>query len=268
MSTDQSFTGSVPAIYDRFLGPLLFEPYAADLAERVADLAPSTILETAAGTGIVSKALAKRIPNARITVTDLNPGMLEIAMGHLAGDRLKFEAVDATSLPYRDGDFDALVCQFGVMFFPDRVAAYREAKRVLASGGTFLFNAWCSLNDNPAAKAVHEAVAAQFPDNPPQFLARTPFGHGSADEIEQELGAAGFEDWTIERVEFPCRAPSAEYPAKGFVMGSPLRMEIEQRAPGRLEDIAAAAERAVAEQFGSGQLDSTMAAMVVTARAA
>lgn len=266
MSTDQAFTGSVPAIYDNYLGPLLFEPYAADMAERVAELAPSTILETAAGTGIVTRAIAQRLPGARITVTDLNPGMLEIAMGHMSGDQLKFEAVDATSLPYRDGDFDLVLCQFGIMFFPDRVAGYREARRVLAPGGTFLFNAWCSLDDNPVSKVVHDAVGALFPDNPPGFLARTPYGHGSADEIERDLTAAGFEDMSIERLELPCRAPSPEYPARGFVMGSPLRMEIEERAPGRLEDVAQAAERAVAERFGSGPLDSTMAAMVVAAR--
>lgn len=267
MSTDQAFTGSVPAIYDRFLGPLLFEPYAADMAQRVAELAPETILETAAGTGIVTKAVAARLPDARITVTDLNPAMLEIAMAHAGNGRMKYEAVDATSLPYRDGDFDVVLCQFGIMFFPDRVAGYREAKRVLAPGGTFLFNAWCSLDDNPASKAVHEAVGALFPDNPPGFMARTPYGHGSADEIERDLTAAGFEDMSIERIECPCRAPSPEYPAKGFVMGSPLRMEIEERAPGTLDEVADAAERAVAEQFGSGPLNTTMAAMVVSARA-
>ena len=267
MSTDQAFTGSVPAIYDRYLGPLLFESFAADMVERVAELSPQTILETAAGTGIVTKALADRLPDAKITVTDLNPAMLEIAKSHAARDQLKFEAVDATSLPYRDGDFDVVVCQFGIMFFPDRVAGYREARRVLAPGGTFLFNAWCGLKDNPVSEAVHEAVVALFPDNPPRFLERTPYGHGSADEIERDLTAAGFEDMSIERVEFPCRAPSAEYPARGFVMGSPLRMEIEERAPGTLEDVADAAERAVAERFGSGPIESTMAAMVVSARA-
>lgn len=267
MSTDQAFTGSVPAIYDRFLGPMLFEPYAADISERVAELAPATILETAAGTGIVTRALAKRLPEARMTVTDLNPGMLEIAMAHANGGKMKFDAVDATSLPYRDGEFDVVISQFGIMFFPDRIAGYREARRVLAPGGTFLFNAWCALDDNPLPQAVHEAVGALFPDNPPQFMARTPYGHGSADEIERDLTAAGFEDMSIERVELPCRVPSAEYPAKGFIMGSPLRMEIEERAPGRLEEVAEVAQRAVAEKFGSGLIESTMAAMVVSARA-
>lgn len=267
MPTDQAFTGSVPAIYDRYLGPLLFESYAADMAERVAQLAPRVILETAAGTGILTRAVAARLPDARITVTDLNLGMLEIAMAHVGNGRLKYDAVDATSLPYRDGDFDVVMCQFGIMFFPDRVAGYREARRVLAPGGVFLFNAWCSLDDNPAPKAVHEAVGARFPDDPPQFMARTPYGHGSADEIERDLTAAGFDEFSIERVELPCRAPSPDYPAKGFVMGSPLRVEIEERAPVKLEEIAEAAERAVAEQFGSGSLDTTMAAMVVSARA-
>src|SRR5690349_8292422 len=154
MSTDTAFAGSIPAIYDRYLGPLLFESYADDLATRLAALSPQTILETAAGTGIVSKAIADRLPDARLTVTDLNPAMLEIAKTRVSGDHVKFEAVDATSLPYRDGDFDAVACQFGVMFFPDRLAAYREVRRVLRPGGTFLFNAWCPLADNPLAKIV------------------------------------------------------------------------------------------------------------------
>lgn len=266
MSTDQAFAGSIPAIYERYLGPLLFEPYAADLAERVAALEPRTVLETAAGTGIVTRAIAARLGDARLTVTDLNPAMLEIAMTRVQGNRLKFEAVDATSLPYRDGDFDVVVCQFGVMFFPDRVAAYREARRVLAPGGTFLFNAWCPLADNPVAEAVHDSVAAQFPDDPPGFLKRTPYGHGSMDEIERDLAAAGFEDVAIERVEMPSRAPSPDYPAKGFVLGSPLRIEVEERAPSGLDAAAATAEQAVAKQFGDGPLDSTMAALVVVAR--
>ena len=266
MSTDTAFAGSIPAIYDRYLGPLLFEPYAADLTDRVAALSPETILETAAGTGIVSKAIAERLPDAKLTVTDLNPAMLEIAKTRVPGDIVKFEAVDATSLPYRDGDFDAVVCQFGVMFFPDRLAAYREVRRVLRPGGAFLFNAWCPLDDNPLAETVHVSVAAQFPDDPPGFLKRTPYGHGSADEIERDLIAAGFEDFEIERVEFPSRAPSSDYPGKGFALGSPLRMEIEQRAADRLEEVAEAASRAVADRFGAGPLDSTMAALVVTAK--
>ncbi|QIK96442.1 class I SAM-dependent methyltransferase [Sphingomonas sp. HDW15A] len=266
MSTDQAFAGSIPAIYDRYLGPLLFEPYAADLSERLAALSPETVLETAAGTGIVSKAITDRLPGIRLTVTDLNPAMLEIAKTRLSGGDVKFEAVDATSLPYRDGDFDAVVCQFGVMFFPDRLAAYREVRRVLAPGGAFLFNAWCPLEDNPLAEIVHESVAAQIRDDPPGFLKRTPYGHGSAEEIERDLIAAGFEDFEIERVEFPSRAPTSDYPGKGFALGSPLRMEIEQRAGDRLEAIAEEASRAVAERFGAGPVDSTMAALVVTAR--
>ena len=266
MSTDTAFAGSIPAIYDRYLGPLLFESYAEDLATRLATFSPQTILETAAGTGIVSKAIAERLPDSRLTITDLNPAMLEIAQTRVLGDNVKFEAVDATSLPYRNGDFNAVACQFGVMFFPDRLAAYREVRRVLRPGGAFLFNAWCPLGENPLAEIVHESVAAQLPDDPPGFLKRTPYGHGSADEIERDLTAAGFEDFDIERVEFPSRAPSADYPGKGFALGSPLRMEIEQRAGNRLEVIAERASRAVAERFGDGPVDSTMAALVVTAR--
>lgn len=265
-SSDSAFSGSIPAIYDHNLGPLLFEGYAADMARRAEALHPSTILETAAGTGIVTAVLAERLPDAQLTVTDLNPAMLEIAKTRVPEARATYLAVDATSLPFDDGAFDLIVTQFGIMFFPDRVAAYREALRVLKPEGTFLFNAWCPLADNPIPKVVHEAVAAQFPGDPPGFLARTPYGHGDHAEIERELGAAGFGTVAIERVELPSRSPSPAGPARGFVMGSPLRMEVEARAPDRLEAVADAATKAVADVFGNGPIAATMAALVVTAR--
>lgn len=265
-SSDSAFSGSIPELYDRDLGPLLFEGYAADMATRAEALRPRRILETAAGTGIVTAALASRLPNAELTVTDLNPGMLEVAKTRVPEGRATYQAVDATSLPFDEDAFDLVVTQFGVMFFPDRVEAYREVLRVLAPDGHYLFNAWCSLADNPIAKVVHEAVAAQFPEDPPGFLARTPYGHGDHAEIERELGAAGFGTIVIERVELPSRSPSPAGPARGFVMGSPLRGEVEARAPSRLEAVADIATRAVADVFGDGPVTSTMAALVVTAR--
>ena len=169
-ASDSAFSGSIPALYHDHLGPMLFRPYAEDMARRVAALGPRRILETAAGTGIVTEALAHALPEAQIVATDLNQAMLDVAAPRLASGRVTLQQADAQALPFEDAAFDAIVCQFGVMFFPDRIGAYREARRVLAPGGTFLFNVWGSLEENPVSQLIAETVAGLFPDNPPSFL--------------------------------------------------------------------------------------------------
>lgn len=258
-SADAVFAGSIPALYDRHLGPLLFEPYAGDMAARVAALGPADILETAAGSGIVTAALAAALPAAKIVATDLNQAMLDVAAGKPELAKVRFQAADAQNLPFPDAAFDALVCQFGVMFFPDRVAAAREARRVLRPGGRFLFNVWDALDRNPASAAVHEAVAALFPDDPPSFLPRTPFGYHDRDRIEADLHAAGFIEVEIETVGLASKV-DAQGAAFGLTHGSPLRAEIEVR--GDLADAQRAAEAALADFDGR---DMLMSALVVSA---
>src|SRR3954466_10090578 len=181
---DAVFAGSIPALYDRFLGPLLFEPYGRDLAARLSDLGAGRVLETAAGTGIVTAALAERLPSAvALVATDLNQAMVDHAAAKPALRRVELRQADALALPFADASFDAVACQFGVMFFPDRVAGYREARRVLKPGGRFVFNVWDSLAHNPIPRCVVDAAAARYPHNPPRFLARTPHGHHDADVI-------------------------------------------------------------------------------------
>jgi SAM-dependent methyltransferase len=191
--SDKVFAGSIPAFYDTYLVPLIFEAYANDLAERAAARAPKTVLETAAGSGVVTRALAARLAaNARYTVTDLNQPMLDHAANRQGpDDRITWRQADALDLPFDDASFDAAVCQFGVMFFPDRVAGYAEARRVLKPGGAFLFNVWDQIDANEFADVVTEAAASVFPDDPPRFLARTPHGYHEMDLIREELGKAG-----------------------------------------------------------------------------
>jgi ubiquinone/menaquinone biosynthesis C-methylase UbiE len=264
-STDTAFAGSIPEFYDRCLGPFLFEPYAADLAARAAGLAPGRVLETAAGTGVVTIALAAALPDAEIVATDLNPDMLRVAAGKLDTPRLTLAPADAQSLPFADATFDLVVCQFGAMFFPDRVAAYREARRVLRPGGTFLFNVWDRLEANPASKAVAEAVAALFPGDPPSFLHRVPFGYHDRAAIEADLRAAGFTSIEAETVAKRSRG-DARALAPGLCQGSPLRAEIEARAPDRLEEATQAALGALVRLHGD-PVDAAMSAHVLTARA-
>lgn len=219
---DKVFAGSIPAVYDRFLVPLIFERFAADLAERAAALSPSAVLETAAGSGVVTRALAKRLPpTARYLVTDLNEAMLRYAAGLQEPDpRITWRRADALALPFGDASFDAVVCQFGVMFFPDKIAGYEEARRVLRPHGRFLFNVWDRIEANEFAHIVTAAAAAVFPDDPPRFLARTPHGYHDVAQIEADLRDAGFSSISITTVEETSRAPSPRHPAVAYCQGT------------------------------------------------
>ena len=264
VATDTAFAGSIPEYYHRCLGPFLFEPYAEDLARRARALGARRILETAAGTGIVTAALARALPEAEIVATDLNPDMLAVAAAHLDSPRVTFAPADAQSLAFADSDFDLVVCQFGAMFFPDRIAAYREARRVLKPGGALLFNVWDRLDANPASQAVAEAVAGLFPDDPPSFLSRVPFGYHDKARIEADLRAAGFAAVESETVAKRSRG-SARDIAPGLCQGSPLRAEIEARAPGRLDEATEAALAALISRCGD-PIDAAMSAHIFTAR--
>jgi ubiquinone/menaquinone biosynthesis C-methylase UbiE len=265
---DAAFVGSIPALYERYLGPVLFEPYALDLAQRLADLEHATILETAAGTGIVTRALARSLPpSVSIVATDLNQAMIDFASTSSAGGRVTWKQADATALPFADALFDAVVCQFGVMFFPDKRRGYAEALRVLKPGGRFLFNVWDRIEANEFARAVSDAVAALFADDPPvpDFLARTPFGTFGIERIVEDLRESGFREIGVETVERRGRAPSAGHVAIGFCHGSPLRSEIEARGEGRLEAATEAATRELEARFGAGEIEGSMRAIMFTA---
>lgn len=264
-SSDTAFAGSIPAIYDRFLEPLLFAPYADDIAARTAGLHPQHILETAAGTGLVTVRLAKLLPEARLLVTDLNQPMLDVAASKLDMPRVQFRQADAQSLPFDNGSFDLVVCQFGVMFFPDRIAAYREAGRVLKPGGHFVFNVWDRLENNTATQVAADAVCELFQSDPPRFFHRVPFGYHDVDLIREELGAAGFQDIELETVRRIGRAENPMEAAIGLCQGTPLRSEIEAR--GNLDLATKAAADALLARFGAGPLETPMSAHVVSARA-
>jgi SAM-dependent methyltransferase len=259
--TDAAFAGSIPATYDRYLGPWLFEGYAREVVRRATGLRPARLLETAAGTGIVTAALAEALPDTRIVATDLNEAMLEIARQRIGAGQVSFQAADAQDLPFGFGEFDMVVCQFGVMFYPDRVRGNAEARRVLREGGRYIAVIWDSMARNPIPQAIEAAVAAVFPDDPPGFLARTPWGYSDRGRIESDLRAGGFDDITIDTVESTTRL-DARGAATGLCQGSPLRAEIEARDPARLQQATEAAISAI-EPF-DGQ-ETTLSALVVTA---
>jgi SAM-dependent methyltransferase len=255
--SDNVFVGSIPEIYDTFLVPLIFEAFADDLAERVAALDPATILETAAGSGVVTRALAPRLlSDAHYTVTDLNQPMLDRAASQQELDsRISWRQADALNLPFDDESFDAVVCQFGAMFFPDRVAGYAEARRVLKPGGTLLFNVWGDIGSNEFADVVTEAAAGVFPDDPPQFLPRTPYGYHEENLIRQELNQAGFSS----------SAPSPRHPAIALCQGTPLRLEIEARDANLLDEVTDRATEAIASRYGAGPVTAKIQGHIITA---
>jgi ubiquinone/menaquinone biosynthesis C-methylase UbiE len=264
--TDTAFQGSIPAIYDRYLGPLIFAPYAADLAQRLADMREGDVLETAAGTGIVTRALVRTLPAAvRITATDLNQPMVDYAIAQGNAERVIWRQADALKLPFADAAFDAVVCQFGAMFFPDRIAGYREALRVLKPGGRFIFNVWDRIEENEFTSIVTDAVAAMFPEDPPRFLARTPHGYHDTNVIRRDVEAAGFKQIEIETIAHRSRAPSYRDPAIAFCQGTPLRNEIEARDASRLSEATEAAASALAARFGTGAIEGKIQAHVITA---
>jgi ubiquinone/menaquinone biosynthesis C-methylase UbiE len=261
---DAAFAGSIPELYDRYLGPTLFEPFAAELAGRFLDF-DGAVLETAAGTGRVTRALSEAAPRASITATDLNEPMLARAAGLVTAINVTWREADAQSLPFDAASFDAVVCQFGVMFFPDKVAAFAEARRVLRPGGHFVFNVWDRLEANDLSLVAHQALASLFPADPPGFIARTPFGYHDADAIRRALAEAGFGAVEVETVARATPTASARDIAMGLCMGSPLRGEIEARRPGGLDAVTAAVAEALAARFGAGHIEGKGQALVVTA---
>jgi SAM-dependent methyltransferase len=264
MSTeDSAFSGSIPEIYDRYLADLLFLPYAEDMARRVAECRPSSILETAAGTGLATTAIVHEVPDARLVATDLNQTMLDVAAQRVKSANVEFRVVDAQSLPFPDASFDVVACQFGMMFLPDRASGYREARRVLKPGGPFIFNVWDRLGESPIAEVVFDAMCRLFPDNPPSFFTRTPWGYFDTDQLRADVTAAGFRSVAVDTVRMRSHAASPRDAAIGLCQGTPLRAEIEAR--GDLTMATEVAEEALVQRYGSGPLEGTMSAHVVAA---
>ncbi|HEY7376666.1 MAG TPA: class I SAM-dependent methyltransferase [Polyangia bacterium] len=264
-SLDDKFAGSIPEIYDTYFVPLLFEHYAADLTARLRGRRASRILEIAAGTGAVTRAMASGLPpETSIVATDLNQAMLDRAAAVGTARAVTWRQADATQLPFPDGAFDAVVCQFGAMFFPDKARAFSEARRVLAPGGAFIFNVWDRIEENEFADVVTAALASVFPADPPRFMARTPHGYHDTRLVAEDVARGGFTAAPqIATVAGRSRAASARVVAIAYCQGTPLRSEIEARDAARLGEATDAAVAALAARFGAGVVDGKMQAHVV-----
>lgn len=264
--TDKVFAGSIPKLYETHLVPLIFEPYAADLAKRLGERRLSQVLEVAAGTGVVTRALASVLPQSvSIVATDLNQAMLDQAAAVGTRRVVQWRQADAMQLPFPDATFDAVLCQFGVMFFPDKAKAFAEARRVLKPGGLLAFNVWDRIAENEFADAVTRALESVFPKDPPRFLARTPHGYHDTGAIRRDLAAGGFAGAPrIDTIAARSRAASPNVPAIAYCQGTPLRSEIEARDAARLGEATELAAAAIAQRFGRGAVDGKIQAHVVT----
>jgi SAM-dependent methyltransferase len=261
MSTDASWLEDMPKVYDRDLGPALFEPYARHLAGLAQQLAPARVLELAAGTGIVTRFLREALPDAEVVATDLNDAMVAWAAERVPG--VTWEQADAQHLTAADGSFDLVVSQFGAMFFPDRVAAYAETARVLAPGGTLLMAVWDVVEGSPLVAAFVDCLESLFPDDPPCFLLRVPHGYADPDQIRADLNAGGLQVKSLERVVLTGRVESARALVRGFAYGSPLRFDLQ--AHGSLESLVDRLGDALKERVGDGPLPCEVAAFVAQA---
>ena len=264
-SLDSDFSGSIPAIYDRYMVPLVFAPYAAEVAMRAQALVPGHVLETAAGTGVLTEALHRALPDAEIIATDLNGPMLEVAAERVRSDKVSFEVADAQQLRFPDGSFDLVACQFGVMFFPDKVRGNAEARRVLRDGGRYLLVIWDRVDRNHATMVAGRAVAELIPGEAGRFYERIPFRYHDPAIIEQDLKAAGFEKIAIETIQLRSKAACARDAAIALVQGTPMRSDIEEVAPAMLEAATDAAEQALRQFEGPDGFDAPMSAHVVIA---
>lgn len=268
-TSDVTFDGSIPERYDRYLGPALFDPYARDLAARL-PAGAMRVLEVACGTGIATRHLRAKMPaGARLTATDLSDGMVAFAGTHLPapaeGAAVEFRAADACALPFADRAYGAVVCQFGVMFVPDKGLCFREARRVLAPGGTFLFSVWDALSANLLTHVVDGAIRALYPVDPPEFYA-IPFGFHDDAVIRPLLSDAGFTAITRDTVPAVTHSPSAREMATGLVTGTPMATAIRERGTIATDAVLDAVTAALTARFGAGPIAAPMRAIVYTAQ--
>ncbi|MGI8498927.1 MAG: class I SAM-dependent methyltransferase [Gemmatimonadaceae bacterium] len=267
MTDNAQFDGSIPEYYDRHLGPLLFDPFARDLAGRLRLPPAARVLEVACGTGILTRRVRLELPPGSVLIaTDLNAPMLDFARNRAAiGKGVEWKQADAMELPFEDEEFDAVLCQFGVMFFTDQPKAMLQVLRCLKPGGRFLFNTWGPLKANPLAETAHDIVTQHFPENPPDFY-RVPYGLHDTHRLRRLLVNAGFEDIDMEIVLKKARATSALHAAEGLIRGNPIIHAIRERDAAMEQPIVEALAALLSERFGDDPMRVTMEARVIGAR--
>jgi SAM-dependent methyltransferase len=268
LDADRAFAGSVPQLYERYLVPLIHEPYVEDLSARLLRQHPRRVLEIAAGTGVITRRLARLLaPDVAIVATDVSQPMLDYAIALGTTRPVKWQQADAMQLPYADEHFDVLVCQFGVMFFEDKARAFAESRRVLRRGGCLIFSVWDQIDENEFADAITAALDDYMPDDPPRFMTRVPYGYSDADEIAEDLAKGGFtQPPEFTTLAARSRADSARIPAVAYCQSTSLRHEIELHDPLKVAEATTVAAAAIESRFGPGAVEGKIQAHVITVR--
>jgi len=262
-----NFSGSIPEHYDSCLGPAWFDKFAADLAARLAAKPPGDVLEIACGTGIVTKRLRGRLDRSvRLVATDISKAMLDYARAKVGAPGIEWREADACRLPFEDASFSAAVCAFGVMFVPDKAAAFCEARRVLQKGASFLFNVWDRIEENPHAQSNSELFEALFPGDAEMQFTRITYGMHDPALLRQLLDQANFRAVRIETKRIDVQSPDARTIAIGQIRGSPRSLLIEKRGAS-VEEVVEKAAAGLARVGGAKPYRSHAQAVVVEARA-
>ncbi len=264
-----NFGGSAPEYYDRLLGNAQFKLFGRDLAGRIPQRPGGALLEIACGTGIVTRALRERLaPEVPLVATDISRAMLDYAQARHADLRgVEWKEADATRLPFGDGAFGAVVCAFGIMFFPDRELGMREARRVLRKSGRFLFNVWDGLENNPHGRANAAVMDELFPGDAEMTFAAMAYGYNDRKAIGAALQASGFGEVRFEAVRLPVELPSARDYATGQMRGTPRGMLVEKK--GRtIDEVIDKVAAALAKVGGERPFRVQAQALVVQATAA
>ena len=249
-------------VYHQYMVPFLFQVYADDLAGRIDVPANGAVLETAAGTGVLTRSLRDRLPTStRLVSTDINDAMLDVAREI---DGVEFQVADATDLPFDDNTFDAVFCQFGVMFYPDKERGFSEVARVLKPGGRYLFNVWDRIERNEIPNAIHEFVTAKSPDDPPGFLTVPIGGFADMNLVTTMLQAAGFRDIDIAVLPRQTGPASVKDIITGQVRSTPLLGELKARDLGDDQTLSEI-EGMLRDKFGPDPISAPLQAIAFVA---
>jgi len=249
MGSVTAFEGTIPVNYDKYLGPILFEPYALDIINRLKNDEIENLLELACGTGRLTRHLVGRIPaNGRLVATDLNQAMIDIAKTKVQDEKIEWKVVNAQDLPFADAQFDHIICQFGVMFFPDKQKSFEEALRVLRPGGKYILNSWESVEKNPRIDTIWQTVLEVFPNDPPEFLKKGPYAFNDQAGIEKLLRNAGFKNIKIDTVATTPQYNGPDDLINGFVEGTTLYNNLKEKSAESRQQLKTLLKQRLAKQ--------------------
>lgn len=238
MVTMLPISGTPAEIYERHMVPAIFSRWAPDLLQAARVQTGERVLDVACGTGAVTRLLAERVGlTGNVVSLDINPGMLAVARRTVLGPNIEWLESSALDMPLPDATFDAVVCQQGLQFFPDRPAALSEMRRVLKPGGRLALACWRSIEHTPGYLALEQALARRIG---PEKAALPPFSFGDAAALRGIVVGARFREVNLRAEAKMVRFLSAEHMVRAVVGGAPTMMgALTEQGEGVLDAIIA-----------------------------